>query len=777
MSIQIIGLRDFYDKRKQKLSKKEAFFEKKWRAESVPYLFKNIDKFIKQIPETERYNVYYTAASCLESRGRKLASQSIIPIDIDDIDTEKLEEYIQVTLDALGTKYDETGIVFSGNGLQFIIAIDEPILDEEYFEEYRPFYKALCGKISQELFNHGLKSHVDSSVFSPARLLRLPNTINKKPEKGEKQARLIQGNITTISFNLKERSGMPVIEYNEQMSDKMLERLPPPDTQGVLNGCDFIKYCRDNSDSVTEPQWYALLSILGRLENGRELSHEFSRGHPSYSPGETDSKIQQAMQASGPRTCDNISQLWDGCGGCINFQKCKSPIVIQSAEYIKTKDTGFHNIVIDGNGIKKGKPNYQDLMKYFEQQHPFITIADSNITYIWEQNHWEDYAPKSIDSFAERHFDPSPNNTICNEFRGKIQRNNLRNGNWFDTQGFINFNNGYLNLENNELSSHTSDMGFRYVLPFDYDPSLRCPRFERFLREITCNDEGLARVLLEFMGYSLSGIDPAIGQKALLLVGSGSNGKSVFMDLLKYLAGKGNYATLSMGNEINRLENRYQLDGKLFNISEETPTNAMMDSTVFKALVTGGEVQARKLYCDAYSMKNNAKIIMACNELPSTRDLSHGMFRRLLIVPFNATFDKSIEGYDPFIRDKLYEEAPGIFNLVLKSLNEFRRRKMFADSQTIDRQVEAYKRSNDDVQDWWDCSVVTSDSEVSLTDMYTMYKIDAESSGLKPKNMVWFSRRIRQLVNDDSRFRRARKDGKLQAFVKGYAVSDSSEDF
>jgi putative DNA primase/helicase len=88
-------------------------------------------------------------------------------------------------------------------------------------------------------------------------------------------------------------------------------------------------------------------------------------------------------------------------------------------------------------------------------------------------------------------------------------------------------------------------------------------------------------VLLEFMGYCLSGISPAIGQKALIMLGAGSNGKSVFIDVLKHLAGKNNYSTLSMGKDINNTEQRQQLDGKLFNVSEEAPTNSMVDGSIF----------------------------------------------------------------------------------------------------------------------------------------------------------------------------------------------------
>lgn len=780
MSIQIIGLRDYFDKKENKIKKKESFFDKNWRAPSVKELFSNLDTYLSVIPEEEKYNLYYTASVCLEKRGRVLEIQHVIPFDIDGIDVDKTEEYVTVVLATLGLDRDKTGIVFSGNGLQFLVGISIPIESEEYFDDHRHHYRAICGNINFRMFQEGLIGSADTSVFSAARLLRLPGTKNIKPAKGEKIARLMQPNIEHVAFDLKDISGMPEVSYDQQISDKMLDRLPPPDTKGVLAGCDFIKHCKDKPAEIDEPQWYALLSIIGRLEEAHSLVHEYSEGHPQYSKHETDRKFQQSLKASGPRTCDNISLIFDGCPACPNFGKCKSPIVLQSAEYIKTKDTGFYTIKLTENGPKKSKPHYDDLMRFFEQETPFTNMEEGNVTYTFTGTHWEDFSSKKIDSFAEKHFDPKPSNTICNEFRGKLQRNNLRNAEWYKSKGFINFTNGYLDLDRMELHKHSDDQGFRYVLPFDYDPSETCPRFEQFLREVTRSDEGTIRVLLEFMGYSLSGIDPAIGQKALVLVGGGSNGKSVFMDLLKYLAGKGNYSTLSMGSEINKLENRYQLDGKLFNISEETPNNAMMDSTVFKALVTGGEVQARKLYCDAYSMRNTAKIIMACNELPDTKDLSHGMFRRLLLVPFKQKFDETIKGYDPMLRDKLYDEAPGIVNMALAALAGFKETQGFTSSETITNEVDAYRRSNDDILTWYEDSVFhtgTKTDTLYLDDLYSLYKMDAEMGGIRAKTKYKFNQQLRGLAGEHGISRRRDKKNKLKYCMVGYTTEDTRGEF
>src|ERR1019366_2948730 len=112
MSIQILGLREYYDERTGKSGKKHEFFSKGWRAPSVPDLFKSIDTFIEQIPQEDRWNLYFTVADCFEEPGRKLKEQWVMPFDIDDIDVTKQKETIAVAMEVLGTRSSEVGVIF-----------------------------------------------------------------------------------------------------------------------------------------------------------------------------------------------------------------------------------------------------------------------------------------------------------------------------------------------------------------------------------------------------------------------------------------------------------------------------------------------------------------------------------------------------------------------------------------------------------------------------------------------------------------------------------------
>lgn len=766
-SVQIVGLEDFItpDGRKKKT---DRLYKIPRNIPSVDYLLQNAREIVGLLPEGKRTNIYYTAAICGDKRA--LVRQEVIPFDIDDIDVTRVREYMSIIYPILGVTADSCAVIFSGGGLQFICPISEPIEDEDYFDRLRIYYKAIIGRINSALRQAKLPGEADPSVFSKARLLRLPDTNSSKPEEREDRlAYLIEGTaaVEKAVFSIYEASGIPIVAQTDQVAKTMMARMPAADPAGVQEGCDFLKYCYANQSDVTEPQWYAMLSIIGRLPTGRTLAHQYSKDHPSYDDRETEEKLDQALTASGPRTCKNIESLWDGCTRCPNYDKCVSPITLRSARFIRTQDTGFYNVNPENNKI--GKPNYDDLVEFFSQQNPYVSLRESGDIFTYNKKYWELFPKFSALAFAERQFNPSPNSSMCAEFHSKLQRTNLVDGRMFIAKPLVNFSNGTLELDGLTLRDHRPDDGFKYCLPYDYDPDATAPRFDRFLDEVTLNDPELKAVILEYMGYAICGIDASVGQKALILTGEGANGKSVLLDVLKYLVGPDAYSSSSLSSLLGRPENRHLLDGKLFNVSEEVPANALMDSSIFKALVTGGEVEARRLYSNMYSLRNNAKIIMACNELPKNSDTSYGLERRLLILPFRATFRGKDQ--DLHLRQKLYKEAPGIYNLVLKAAKRFLRNGGFTGSEQASAILEAYKTDNNPAGQWFFQNIRVDDRcEVSLMEMYKKYSYDMPKIGERPLPMNWFRRKLNTHTPEAAWSRR--KDG---AYLVGYALINSEE--
>jgi putative DNA primase/helicase len=749
--IQLLGLREYFNKKAQKHLKKHAFHDKQWQAPSVIDVFANLSQYLEVIPPEEHYNLYYTACNCLPDtkKPRLFAYQEIIPFDIDGIDPTAESKYVEVICDTLAIDPDETGIVFSGNGLQFIIGLKDPYFSEEVFDELRPYYRELCHKINKSLESFNLPGEADVAVWSSARLLRLPNTKNIKKDKGEKWARLIQRNIVRRDYDLRVASGLPLLSNRDQIKPSELKMMPKPDSPDVImEGCEFLKWCRDNPGDVSEPQWYAMLSITARLEDGHELSHALSLGHKAYTRAETDEKISQSLRNSGPRTCDNINSMFDGCAGCENRGCVTSPILIKGPDYIGTEKTRFHQVTLTKDGdLKPGKPMYEDLRRYFERKHKYIS-TEANWIYVWNGTNWDLMPDSMIEAFAQTCFEDLSSQSKIAEFMGYVRRTNKKDSRFFiPPNGMMNFKNGVLDLSTKKFEPHSPVFGFRSTLPYDYDPEAKSPVFDQFMKDITCNRADLCNLLLEYMGFAFSNMAYR-WHKALILTGEGSNGKSTFLEVMRELAGRDAYSSLLL-NELSNDTKRFLMVGKLFNIAEETPKRGLGDSSIFKILVSGGAFDVKQLYKQPETIhENRTKLIMACNELPTNADPTHGLFRRLIIVPFDAIFKDGNIDYD--IGKKLHDELPGIFNRVIEGYDRLMEQGRFTVCKDVDELIDEYRTSTDSVAEWLlDRTLLVEEDQAFTTSkaLFDDYNTWCDQLRIRyPKGHIAFSKRVGAIV-------------------------------
>ena len=85
----------------------------------------------------------------------------------------------------------------------------------------------------------------------------------------------------------------------------------------LIERCAFLRHCRDDSMSLTEPEWFLMIKILAREPNGDILIHELSKNYTKYTKTETDKYIQNAIKSSsGPIKCDTIKSHWNCNTNC-----------------------------------------------------------------------------------------------------------------------------------------------------------------------------------------------------------------------------------------------------------------------------------------------------------------------------------------------------------------------------------------------------------------------------------------------------------------------------
>lgn len=474
--------------------------------------------------------------------------------------------------------------------------------------------------------------------------------------------------------------------------------------------------------------------------------------------------IPQFKSLDGKPTDFNDLHTREGLAEVTN--QLKNPI--SASEIIPTESTGFHKTEWRGNKPVQ-VPQYEDLRRFFNKQHSYRMLNGSGIVLVWNGKYYEQFEDAYVKAFAQEHFNPTADNRMVEEFLGIVRRHNLTPSDWFSatTKRKINFQNGVLDIETMEFTSHSRKQGFRYVLDYSYDKSADCPTFDKFIKDITGDDKELETILLEFAGYALSN-DSCWTHKALVLEGEGSNGKSTFMNVLRRLAGQNNYSSFSV-SDLNNPNNRQMIDGKLFNLAEETPKKAMLNSSTFKNLVSGGETHGCLKYKNPYIFRNRAKLIFACNEIPTSDDVTHGYIRRFLIVPFKQKFSKEIGNLDPFIEKKLFKELPGIFNRIIVAYKGLAEREDFTEAKASVQALEEYKLDIDPIRTFVNDSIECHplgnghDSHtVSLSDLYSSYSQKAMADGFHPVDVRIFGRRLKSYIPDyEKRFKRGAQGKKL----------------
>lgn len=257
----------------------------------------------------------------------------------------------------------------------------------------------------------------------------------------------------------------------------------------------------------------------------------------------------------------------------------------------------------------------------------------------------------------------------------------------------LNTPSGIINLKNGDVKAHNPEYYFTKITSVDCAEAADCPRWLAFLDDIFAGDKDLIRYIQKAVGYSLTG--STAEQCAFFLYGTGRNGKSTFIDVIRDVFG--DYAAniqpetimvkSSQSNAIN--SDIARLKGARLVTSVEPNEGVRLNEGLLKQLTGDDTVTARKLYSEEFEFKPEFKLWMATNHKPIIRGTDTGIWRRIHMIPFNVQISE--DKVDKNLTHKLKAEMTGIFKwcidgclmwqreglqmpaAVLKSVREYRR--------------------------------------------------------------------------------------------------------
>lgn len=315
----------------------------------------------------------------------------------------------------------------------------------------------------------------------------------------------------------------------------------------------------------------------------------------------------------------------------------------------------------------------------------------------------------------------------------------------------IAFRNGLLNIEDDSFVQFTPEHIITNIINWDYNPNAYYQLTDEVMDNISCHDETTRSLLEEMIGYCMFRRNE-LG-KAFILTGSGSNGKSTFLNMLKTMIGRKNLSVL----DLKKLDDRFStvmLFNKLANIGDDISDEFVTDAASFKKIVTGETIDAEQKGQPKFDFEPYVKLIFSANNIPRIgkgRD-SSAIMRRLVIVPFNAKFDDKNPDFKPFIGDELrsQESMEYMIQLGIKALKRLLAARKFTTSETMQKELEEFEETNNPILGFF--HEVDSESDIHIENEPTknVYKIYQEyciTCNLTPMSAGEFSKQVKKYYN------------------------------
>jgi putative DNA primase/helicase len=245
----------------------------------------------------------------------------------------------------------------------------------------------------------------------------------------------------------------------------------------------------------------------------------------------------------------------------------------------------------------------------------------------------------------------------------------------------LNVSNGTIDLKRLQLSEvnesilckHDRDNYITNYIDIPFDPTAKCPTWERFLDEIFMENKRMIKYIQRVIGYSLTGSNKE--EVIFIFYGpKGRNGKTTLVKvILKVL---NNYAATTdpstfMKNGNTARHNLAEFVGVRFLSTSEVERGEELAVQLIKQVTGRDPVEAERKYENPFTYIPSYKIFMLTNHLPSIYERRKAIWERIHIIEFNRYFEDHERDKD--LDAKLEAEMEGILLWALEGCREWQR--------------------------------------------------------------------------------------------------------
>lgn len=308
---------------------------------------------------------------------------------------------------------------------------------------------------------------------------------------------------------------------------------------------------------------------------------------------------------------------------------------------------------------------------------------------------------------------------------------------------YIAFKNGIYDIANDVMVPPSADLILTNRIEHNFNPAAYSELMDSTLNKLACQDKDIRALLEECVGYCFYRRNE-LG-KAFILTGDKSNGKSTFLDVVTAILGEDNISTL----DIKELGDRFSTSmmfGKLANIADDIGDDFLQGTqvSVFKKVVTGNRIKAEHKGQDPFEFAPYVKILASANEIPRMKDKTGAVLRRLVIIPFNATFSKDDPDFDPYIKTKLSKPEPLEYLIALgvKGLERVLHNKGFTVPTLVQEQLDEYEESNNPIIAFLKDVELSELENEPTSDVYRRYNLFCTENSLQAMSAIAFTKQL-----------------------------------
>lgn len=375
------------------------------------------------------------------------------------------------------------------------------------------------------------------------------------------------------------------------------------------------------------------------------------------------------------------------------------------AKNIKKQQGMIKNEVLEKFGAKKFSEASELVVDYILENNYIYTTRDDIKPEVWIYNHGI-YIPEgrsAIKEILREIMGEAYSNFLFKMVMDKIEIDTFINSREFFNHNYlyeIPIQNGILNIITKEIKEFTPEMIFFNKLPIVYDSTKDCPAIKKFFRDVLKDEEDI-KVMFEIIGFCL--LKEYSFEKAFMFVGSGRNGKSKTLSLIKRFLGLENCSGVPLSQLKPDSSSICELHNRLVNLAGDLSNVDLKETGLFKQLTGRDLINAKRKFLRDMIFENYAKLIFACNELPRVYDTSKGFWSRWILLEFPYEFvtqleydntlekvNKKIENPDIIEQIATSDEMSGLLNDSLKGLDRLLKNKRFS-----------YSRGTAEIKDTW----------------------------------------------------------------------------